>query len=65
MVGTLTLEVSAVVIAEPTAAKLTFVTVNKPAAVVLRTFSFVALPSATASANLITCEYVPPCPAVK
>ena len=41
------------VMSEPTAAKFTFVTVNKPAAVVFRTFSLAALPSATASANLI------------
>ena len=57
MVGTLTLPVSEVEIAEPTAAKLTFVTVSKPAADVFKTFCLLAFPSATASAILITCEY--------
>ena len=61
VVGTLTLEVD--VIADPTAAKLTFVTVTSPAAVVFKTFSFAELPSTTASANLMTCEYDCPCPA--
>ena len=56
IVGTLTLPVSEVEIAEPTAAKLIFVTVTSPAADVFNTFSLLALPSATASANLINCE---------
>ena len=65
IVGTLVLEVSVVAIAEPTAPSVTFVTVSKPAAVVFKTFSFVALPSATASANLITCENEPVIPALQ
>ena len=56
-VGTETLEVSDVVIADPTAAKFILVTVTNPAAVVFKTFSFDAFPSATTSAALIICEY--------
>ena len=57
IVGTLVLDVIDVVIADPTAAKLMFVTVTKPAAVVFKTFSLLAFPSTTASANLIIGEY--------
>ena len=64
IVGTLTFEVSVYVI-DPTAANETLVTVTSPAAEVFNTASLVALPSATASANLITCEYEAPCPAAK
>ena len=54
IVGTLTLQVSDVEIAEPTAANETLVTVTSPAADVFNTFSLLALPSTTASANVIT-----------
>ncbi len=53
------------VMSEPTAANETLVTVNSPAAVVFKTFSLFALPSTTASANLITCEYDVAWPAVQ
>ena len=64
MVGTFKLEVSPSAIA-PTAANVAVVTLTLPAAVVFKTFSFAALPSATASANLITCEYDPVIPALQ
>ena len=64
MVGTFLLEVSPSAIV-PTAANVAVVTFTLPAPVVFNTADLVASPSATASANLITCEYEAPCPAAK
>ena len=62
--GTFAFEVSpsAIVTIDPSVA---VVTLTLPAAVVFKACRLFALPSSTASANQITCEYEAPCPAAK
>ena len=66
MVGTVLVDVDVDdVISDPTATNVTESIVSPPAEDDFSTVLWFAPPSSVASANLITCEYVPPCPAVK